>query len=172
MVKLIFFSSGSLLHNFLLTHTSLFFSLLPFKLHTKREMILWGGLLKELQTEHADGISRDSYVSNYLRQRADAGHENAPGCGITDDGWLKDTLLAYTAGTVLEAGSDTTASTMQSFLLFMISHPAIAKKVRDEIDRVVGPDRMPTFEDEPELPYLVACIKETLRRRPPTIMGM
>jgi len=84
---------------------------------------------------------------------------------------LRDTLLAYTAGTVLEAGSDTTASTMQSFILFMISHPDVMRKVRDELDRAVGSDRMPTFEDEPNLPYLVACIKETLRRRPPTIMG-
>lgn len=134
-------------------------------------MVLWGGLLKELQEEIDNGISRDCYVSSYLRQRAEAGHEDAPGCGITEDGWLRDTLLAYTAGTVLEAGSDTTASTMQSFILFMISHPDVMRKVRDELDRAVGPDRMPTFEDEPNLPYLVACIKETLRRRPPTIMG-
>jgi len=134
-------------------------------------MVLWGGLLKELQEEIGNGISRDCFVSGYLRQRAEAGHEDAPGYGITEDGWLRDTLLAYTAGTVLEAGSDTTASTMQSFILFMISHPDVMRKVRDELDRVVGPDRMPTFEDEPNLSYLVACIKETLRRRPPTIMG-
>jgi cytochrome P450 len=134
-------------------------------------MKLWGGLLDELKAETANGIARDCYVSNYLRQRAEAGHEDAPGCGLTDDGWLRDKLLAYAAATVLEAGSDTTASTMQSFLLFMISHPTCAQKVREEIDRVVGPDRMPTFEDEPNLPYLVACIKETLRRRPPSIMG-
>jgi len=134
-------------------------------------MVLWGGLLRELQEEIDNGISRDCYVSSYLRQRAEAGHEDAPGCGITEDGWLRDTLLAYTAGTVLEAGSDTTASTMQSFILFMISHPDVMRKVRDELDRAVGSDRMPTFEDEPNLPYLVACIKETLRRRPPTIMG-
>jgi cytochrome P450 len=60
---------------------------------------------------------------------------------------------------------------MQSFILFMISHPNIEKKVREEIDRVVGSERMPVFEDEPNLPYLVACIKEPLRRRPPTTMG-
>ncbi|KAF9445128.1 cytochrome P450 [Macrolepiota fuliginosa MF-IS2] len=136
------------------------------------EMVLWGGLLKELQAELNSGIARDCYVSNYIRKRAEGGHEHAPGCGITEDGWLRDTLLAYTAATVLEAGSDTTASTMQSFLLFMISHPAVVKKIRDEIDSVVGSDRMPTFTDEFKLPYLVACIKETLRRRPATIMGI
>ncbi|KAF8881878.1 cytochrome P450 [Infundibulicybe gibba] len=136
------------------------------------EMELWGGFLKELQADMSNGIASDCYVGTYLKQRADAGHEVAPGCGITEDGWLKDTLLAYTAATVLEAGSDTTASTMQSFILFMLSHPHVLEKARAEIDRVVGPDRMPGFDDEVNLPYLVACIKETLRRRPPTIMGI
>lgn len=84
-----------------------------------REMKLWGGLLKDIQGDMSKGIASDCYVGNYLKQRAEAGQEQAPGCGLTDDGWLKDTLLAYTAGTVLEAGSDTTASTMQcTFLIF------------------------------------------------------
>jgi cytochrome P450 len=60
---------------------------------------------------------------------------------------------------------------MQSFLMFMISHPHVLQKLREEIEAKVGDDRMPGFEDEGNLPYLVACIKETLRRRPPTIMG-
>ncbi|KAF9464067.1 cytochrome P450 [Collybia nuda] len=136
------------------------------------EMELWGGLLKEIQSDMAAGTANESYVGTYLKARTEAGHEHAPGTGITDDGWLKDTLLAYTAATALEAGSDTTASTIQSFVLFMLSHPQVLEKARAEIDRVVGPDRMPTFEDERALPYLVACIKETLRRRPPTIMGI
>ncbi|KAF9048046.1 cytochrome P450 [Hymenopellis radicata] len=134
------------------------------------EMELWGGLLKDIQSDIDAGEAAPCFVGDYLKDRAEHGHAAAPGCGITEDGWLKDTLLAYTAGTVLEAGSDTTASTMQSFILFMLSHPAVLQKVRDEIDTVVGPDRMPSFDDE--LPYLVACIKETLRKRPPTIMGI
>ncbi|KZT25427.1 cytochrome P450 [Neolentinus lepideus HHB14362 ss-1] len=136
------------------------------------EMELWGGLLDDIKVDMKNGVFRDSYVGNYLKERAEKGKEEAPGCGLTDDGWLRDKLLAYTAATVLEAGSDTTASTMQSFILFMLAHPHVLKKVRDEIDRVVGEDRMPNFDDEKDLPYFVACIKETLRRRPPTIMGI
>ncbi|KAF8804079.1 cytochrome P450, partial [Phlegmacium glaucopus] len=100
-----------------------------------------------------------------------------PGVGLTPDSLPCDKLLAYTAGTFLEAGSDTTASTMQSFVLFMLSHPPVLKCVRAEIDAAVGAvdesdGRMPEFEDEEKCPYFVACIKETLRRRPPTIMGI
>ncbi|TFK52653.1 cytochrome P450 [Heliocybe sulcata] len=136
------------------------------------EMELWGGLLEDIKVDMKNGIFRDSYVGNYLKERSEKGQEEAPGVGMTEDGWLRDKLLAYTAGTVLEAGSDTTASTMQSFILFMLAHPHVLKKVRDEIDSVVGEDRMPNFDDEKSLPYFVACIKETLRRRPPTIMGI
>ncbi|KAF8810830.1 cytochrome P450 [Phlegmacium glaucopus] len=142
------------------------------------EMELWGGLLDGGKRMIEDRIPNTSYVNTYLRTRSDAGHPlSVPGVGLTPDGFLRDKLLAYTAGTILEAGSDTTASTMQSFVLFMLSHPPVLERVRAEIDAAVGAvdgsdGRMPEFEDEEKCPYFVACIKETLRRRPPTIMGI
>ncbi|KAF9263362.1 cytochrome P450 [Marasmius fiardii PR-910] len=138
------------------------------------EMELWGGLLQHCKSELRAGKDHvTNYVSTYLRQRIDStGIEDAPGKGVLPNGHLTDKLLAYTAGTILEAGSDTTASTMQSFILFMVAHPYVLRTLREEIDRVVGDSRMPSYEDEGNLPYLVACIKETLRRRPPTIMGI
>ena len=84
---------------------------------------------------------------------------------------MKDELLAYTAATILEAGSDTTATALQAFVLFMLSTPRVLKKVKEEIDTVIGPDRLPTSDDEARLPYLVACVKETLRRHPVIVMG-
>lgn len=54
----------------------------------------------------------ECYASKYLKARAEAGYEDAPGSGLTPDGqWMKDKFVAYTAGTIVEAGSDTTAST-------------------------------------------------------------
>jgi hypothetical protein len=41
--------------------------------------------------------------------------------------------------------------------------PESLKKVQAELDSVVGRDRMPTFDDERSLPYLVAFIKEVTR---------
>lgn len=37
------------------------------------------------------------------------------------------------------------------------------KRAREELDRVVGTDRLPTFTDRPQLPYINALMKETLR---------
>ena len=81
-------------------------------------------------------------------------------------------LLAYAAATVLEAGSDTTASMLQTILLLMLANPECIQNAREELDRVVGPDRLPTFDDFDQLPYVVACIKEAMRRRPIIPLGV
>ncbi len=64
---------------------------------TIREMELWGGLLDDIQADINKGVSVPCYVGTYLKQRAENGHAEAPGCGLTEDGWLRDKLLAYTA---------------------------------------------------------------------------
>ena len=73
--------------------------------------------------------------------------------------------------TLLEAGSDTTASTMVGFIQAMACFPRVQKKAQEEIDRVIGSDRLPTMADEPQLPYIRAMIKESLRWMPTTITG-
>jgi hypothetical protein len=135
-------------------------------------MELWGGLLEECKHDIKNGRNLNSFIASYILQRNEAGYHDAPGKGVTADGWMRDLLLAYVAATPLEAGSDTTSTVIQAFILFMLSHPHVLRRVREEMDSVIGDDRMPGFEDEEKLPYLVACIKETLRRRPPIIMGM
>jgi len=55
---------------------------------------------------------------------------------------------------------------MKSFFLAMLFHPDIQKKAQEELDSVIGRDRLPTFEDRPRLPFVDAVCKETLRWRP------
>lgn len=76
-----------------------------------------------------------------------------------------------TAATVLEAGSDTTASSIYFFILVCLNMPDVLRKLQSEIDSNVPRNRLPNFEDLANMPYLKSCVKETLRRRPPTIMG-
>src|SRR6266436_5030036 len=48
----------------------------------------------------------------------------------------------------------------------MIAHPETQKRAQDELDAVVGRGRTPTFGDAPNLPYIQALAKESLRWRP------
>ncbi len=42
-------------------------------------------------------------------------------------------------------------------------YPEVQRKAQAEIDAVVGPDRIPTFSNRPDLPYIDAVVKEVLR---------
>ena len=64
------------------------------------------------------------------------------------------------------------ASTMSTFILAMLLHPHVYRKAQEEIDRVIGPSRLPDYEDSPSLPYLNAVIKETLRLYPTTMSSI
>lgn len=52
---------------------------------------------------------------------------------------------------------------MKSFMLAMVRHPEILKKAQEEMDRVVGTDRLPDADDWESLPYLECIYKEALR---------
>jgi len=54
----------------------------------------------------------------------------------------------------------------------MITHPWIQKRAQDELDAVVGRSRTPTFADAPNLPYIQALVKESLRWRPALPLGI
>ncbi|KAG8907531.1 hypothetical protein FRC01_007649, partial [Tulasnella sp. 417] len=60
----------------------------------------------------------------------------------------------------------------ESFILAMTLFPSIQEKARAEIDRVVGSERFPTFNDQPDLPYLQAVVLETLRWNPVANFGI
>ncbi|KAJ8520739.1 hypothetical protein ONZ45_g2484 [Pleurotus djamor] len=67
------------------------------------------------------------------------------------------------AAALYAGGSETTWTAMSSFFLAMTVYPECQKVAQDEIDRVVGKDRLPSFEDRDALPYVSAVVQETLR---------
>ncbi|XP_059436661.1 cytochrome P450 705A5-like [Corylus avellana] len=65
------------------------------------------------------------------------------------------------------AGTGTSAEAMQWAIAELINHPCVFQKVRQEIESVVGKARLIEESDIPNLPYLQAVVKETLRLYPP-----
>ena len=84
---------------------------------------------------------------------------------------LSDEQAAYLSGSLLEAGSDTTSSIIVGFIQAMLLFPHVQKRGNEEIDRVIGSDRMPTMDDANDLPYVHAIVKESIRWMPTTIMA-
>ena len=60
---------------------------------------------------------------------------------------------------------------MRTFVLAMLLYPDIQRKAQDELDVVTGRERLPTFEDRPQLPFVDAVCKEVLRWRPVAPLG-
>lgn len=105
----------------------------------------------------AEGTGRPCFCVDMAQAQAEEG--------------FSDEQAAYISGTFLEAGSDTTSSTLYGFLQAMVLFPDVQRKAQAELDRVVGDRRLPTMADEPKLQYIRGCVKESLRWMPTTILG-
>lgn len=126
-----------------------------FEHDSKVYLELWETLKKEVD----EGTAKDCFCKDfYLNDPAKQG--------------IDDLLAAYTCGGLVEAGSETTSTTLNNFLLAMVLHPHAVTEAQKELDRVVGPERIPTWEDERSLPYIRALVKEVLRWRAVNKFGM
>ncbi|KAJ7366935.1 cytochrome P450 [Mycena albidolilacea] len=83
-----------------------------------------------------------------------------------------DEVIQEMAATAYAAGADTTVSILGSFFLAMAVHPDVQKKAQIEIDTIVGPHRLPEFEDRPSLPFVEALFREVFRWRPVLPLGV
>jgi Cytochrome P450 len=86
-----------------------------------------------------------SYWASYAKQLLEQREKYAD---------LDDHELNSQPGSVFSAGVDTTSATLQSLVLALVLHPDVQEKAHEEMDRVVGQMRSPTWKDEPQLPYL------------------
>eukprot|EP00249_Psilotum_nudum_P023061 c28737_g1_i1 orf=350-1909(-) len=84
----------------------------------------------------------------------------SPDLRLTDGG-IKAIMLDMFA-----AGSDTSSVTVEWALAELLKNPNVMQKAQDELDLVVGSDRQVLESDIPELSYLQAIIKETMRLHP------
>lgn len=63
-------------------------------------------------------------------------------------------------------GTDTTSNSVEFALAEMMNKPHILKKVQQELESVVGKDKIVEESDINKLPYLYLVMKETLRLHP------
>ncbi|GMT25866.1 hypothetical protein PFISCL1PPCAC_17163, partial [Pristionchus fissidentatus] len=75
----------------------------------------------------------------------------------------KDNLIA-TCIDFFSAGQETTTTTLRWAMLFMADNQEVQDKLREEIHRVVGKDRLPALADKPKMLYTQATVLELQRR--------
>ena len=61
---------------------------------------------------------------------------------------------------------------LKGFFLVMALYPHVMKKAQEELDRVVGNERLPELSDRGNLPYISALLKELLRWACPLPFGI
>ncbi|KAL7623778.1 hypothetical protein AAE478_005331 [Parahypoxylon ruwenzoriense] len=99
----------------------------------------------------AQSVEKPSYVERLFKAATDE----------EDTRHIRQSAAALYAG-----GADSTAAGLSFFYLAMTAFPEVQAKAREEIDRVVGPRRLPGFQDRENLPYIEALVKELLRWQP------
>ncbi|OAE29142.1 hypothetical protein AXG93_1390s1250 [Marchantia polymorpha subsp. ruderalis] len=87
------------------------------------------------------------------------------------DGFPNDRVKAL-INNVLIAGTQTTSDQTTWALTELMRHPDIKQKVVDELDLVVGRERLVEESDIGNLVYLKAVVKETLRMYPSVPLGV
>ncbi|XP_060567337.1 steroid 17-alpha-hydroxylase/17,20 lyase-like [Ruditapes philippinarum] len=76
---------------------------------------------------------------------------------------VSESTLKETFTNLILAGTDTTTTALTCFLLVLLYRPEIQKRLHTEIDHVIGSSREPSLSDRPSMPYMEACLYETLR---------
>ncbi|KAF4551379.1 Cytochrome P450-like protein 60 [Elsinoe fawcettii] len=120
----------------------------------KRTLAVYKKQFDELEIRRRQGIQPPCFVSEFLDSGASS--------NFTPEQSL------FIAGTLLEAGSDTSRMTLDQVIAGAALFPDWVERARVELDRVCGSnaERLPEFADMKQLPLIRAAIKEGIRWKP------
>ncbi|KAI4282047.1 MAG: hypothetical protein L6R38_003231 [Xanthoria sp. 2 TBL-2021] len=98
-----------------------------------------------------DGSAMESIYKHFLLNRADY--------AVTDE------ESVHTFQAMIDGGTRSPHNNLLMFLVLMMEFPEWQRKLQQEVDRVCGDDRMPSYTDIPNLPTVRAIVKEVVRYR-------
>ncbi|KAJ4470457.1 cytochrome P450 [Lentinula aciculospora] len=109
-----------------------------------------------------------------VQKQTDAGNVTTSVAGKLLQNIRKKDLLeaSWNSASLYLAGVETTSGQLAWFMQAMVLYPETQRLAQEEIDRVVGPYRLPSFDDYDHLPYIRATVKELLRWRGIGPMGI
>ncbi|CAA3001091.1 flavonoid 3'-monooxygenase [Olea europaea var. sylvestris] len=133
------------------------------KLHKRFDTFL-GKILEEHQINDSRGSDRNVDLLSALIELKD----DEQG----EEGRLTDTEIKALLLNLFSAGTDTSSSTVEWAIAELLRHPEILARAQEELDLVVGKDRLVAEADLPQLTFLQAIIKEIFRLHPSTPLSL
>ncbi|KAL8256369.1 hypothetical protein R6Q59_031436 [Mikania micrantha] len=128
------------------------------KLHAR-----FDSFLNTILEEHKSGNSTGDLLSTLISLKDDADG---------DGGKLSDVEIKALLLNLFAAGTDTSSSTVEWAIAELIRHPQLLKEAQEEIDTIVGRDRLVTELDLTQLTFIQAIVKETFRLHPSTPLSL
>ncbi|CAH0555177.1 unnamed protein product [Brassicogethes aeneus] len=123
-----------------------------------------GEFLQETIDEH-----RKTFDPSHLRDLLDTylyeiqkANEEGTGHHLFE-GKDHDRQMQQIMGDMFSAGMETIKSSLQWAVLFMLHNPEVMKSIQEEMDQVIGRQRLPKLEDLAYLPVTESTILEVLR---------
>ena len=110
-------------------------------------------LMDDVARRRRDGERGNDIVSHLLDAR-----DRMSGEPMTDRDLLDEIM------TIIVAGHETTAASLNWFWLMLAQTPAVAERVQAEADAATG---LPAYEDLERFPYVRRALDETMRLYPP-----
>ena len=108
---------------------------------------------RETYTPGAIRDLTDSFISAYEKEIA---KETGKDIGSIED--IPNLMSNVTFG-----ASDTTSSSLTWFILYVAMREDVQRKIHEEIDRVIGNERLPDLQDTQNMPYLESTLCEVQR---------
>uniref|UniRef100_A0A8C9SNC5 Cytochrome P450 2J2-like n=1 Tax=Scleropages formosus TaxID=113540 RepID=A0A8C9SNC5_SCLFO len=122
-------------------------------------------LMRRLPGPHKKILSHWAIVIGFIKLKIKEHKEDWDSSTPRDyiDTGFNEDNLCYCTLDLFAAGTETTSTTLNWALLYMIKYPEIQEKVQVEIDQVLGPSRLATMADRANMPYTDAVIHEIQR---------
>jgi benzoate 4-monooxygenase len=73
---------------------------------------------------------------------------------------------------MMNAGTSTTTAAITNSIYLLYKYPKALSKLREELDAAAGTAEVPSSGELAYLPYLLACIEESLSVRPASSFGI
>ncbi|KAJ9577487.1 hypothetical protein L9F63_005988 [Diploptera punctata] len=108
--------------------------------------------VKEHKNTYSEDDMRD-FIDRYIQEK-----RNNPDSSFTDE------QLNVVGVDYLFPASTTVTATLTFATAFLLNYPYVQVKMQEELDAVIGRDRLPTLDDRINLPYCEAVLRETMRK--------